>query len=117
MVRMSSDISVLGSSTQVSGRVSGEGGLRVEGRLSGDVAITGPLEIATGASVEGDVSAGSLEVAGKLHGDASCKGTINVRAGADVRGDLSGSAVSIEPGSRVDVRLSTDFTLDFEESR
>ena len=114
MARLSSDTSVLGAASQLSGRVSGEGGLRVEGSLNGDVAIGGALEIAPGAAVEGDVSATSLDVAGRLHGDVSCKGAIFVREGADVRGDLSGSSVTIEPGSRVDVRLSTDFTLDLE---
>jgi cytoskeletal protein CcmA (bactofilin family) len=117
MARMSSDSSVLGARTQVSGRVSGEGGLRVEGRLGGDVSISGALEITAGAVVEGDVSAASLEIAGKLDGDANCRGAIMVRAGADVRGDLKGQSVAIEPGSRVDVRLDTQFSLDLEERR
>ncbi len=117
MARHGSDISVLGASTQLAGRVSGEGGLRVEGNLSGDIAVTGPVEIASGAAVEGDVSGTSLDVAGRLHGDATCQGPIIVREGADVHGDLTGSAVTIEAGSRVDVRLSTEFTLDFEGQR
>jgi cytoskeletal protein CcmA (bactofilin family) len=110
-------MSVLGASSQISGRVSGEGGLRVEGKLSGDVAVNGPVEVVSGAAIDGDVSAASLEISGRLHGDANCKGPIMVRDGADVRGDLRGTAVSIEPGSRVDVRLDTDFTLDFEGAR
>lgn len=112
MARIGSDISVLGPATQVTGRISGEGGLRVEGKLAGDVAVNGPVEIAAGGSLEGDVSAGALDVAGKLEGDAACRGPITVRSGADVRGDLKGSSVAIEPGARVDVRLDTPFDLD-----
>lgn len=112
MARISSETSVLGSSSQISGKVSGQGGLRIEGRISGDVSVSGPVEILSGAGLDGDVSAASLEVAGVLSGDARCQGPINVRAGADVRGDLRGSSVSIEPGARVDVRLDTEFKLD-----
>jgi cytoskeletal protein CcmA (bactofilin family) len=117
MARHSSDTSVIGSRSQLTGRVSGAGPLRVEGSLSGDLSVTGPVEIAAGGRVDGDVSGASLDISGQLCGDASCKGSIVVRSGAEVRGDLKGASVAIEPGSRVDVRLDTDFTLDFELRR
>ncbi|MBK9001769.1 MAG: polymer-forming cytoskeletal protein [Myxococcales bacterium] len=117
MARHTSDTSVIGARSQLTGRVSGSGGLRVEGTLSGDVAVSGPVEIGSGASVEGDVSGAALEVAGRLRGDVSCQGPIIVRSGAEVRGNLKGSSVTIEPGSRVDVRLDTDFTLELEGRR
>lgn len=117
MARHTSDTSVIGARSQLTGRVSGSGGLRVEGSLSGDVAVSGPVEIGAGGSVEGDVSGAALEVAGRLRGDVSCQGPIVVRSGAEVRGDLKGSSVTIEPGSRVDVRLDTDFTLEIEGRR
>ncbi|MFO0568976.1 MAG: polymer-forming cytoskeletal protein [Polyangiaceae bacterium] len=117
MVKMSSDMSVVGARSQVTGRVAGSGGLRLEGSLSGDVSVTGPVEVGSGAVLEGDVSAASLEVGGKLRGDATCTGGIVVRAGAEVRGELKGSSVSIEPGARLDVRLDTDVTLDLERRR
>jgi hypothetical protein len=37
---------------------------------------------------------------------------VSIRSGAVVRGDLRGSEVSIEPGSRVSVRISSEFDLD-----
>ena len=114
MVRHSTDISILGPSTRVTGRVSGEGALRVEGNVRGDVQVSGSTEIAEGGSVEGNVSAETLEVAGSLLGDAVVNGPVFIRAGAVVRGELRGSEISIEPGSRVSVRLDTDFELDFE---
>jgi len=112
MARHSSEVSVLGPSTQVTGRVSGEGGLRIEGTVRGDVQITGDAEIAPGASIEGNVAAASLEISGTLLGDVNARGPVAIRSGAVVRGDLRGSEVSIEPGSRVAVRLTTDFELD-----
>ena len=58
MVRHSTDVSILGPSTRVTGRVSGEGGLRVEGNLRGDVQVTGSAEIAEGGSVVFETAVG-----------------------------------------------------------
>jgi cytoskeletal protein CcmA (bactofilin family) len=86
--------------------------LRVEGSVRGDVEITGDAEIAEGGNVEGNVSAASLDITGTLVGDVVSRGPVAIRGGAVVRGDLRGSEISIEPGSRVSVRLATDFELD-----
>ena len=68
-------------------------------------------------SIEGSVHAESLEIAGSLLGDAVTRVPIAVRAGAVVRGDLRGSEISIEPGSRVSVRLDTQVELDLGTPR
>lgn len=117
MARLNPEASVLGPSTRVTGRISGDGALRVEGALKGDLSITGPAEIAEGASVEGNVKAETLEVMGSLLGDAVTSGPIAVRSGSLVRGELRASEVSIEPGSRVSVRLDTPFELDLGTPR
>nr|PZN15155.1 MAG: hypothetical protein DIU78_25820 [Pseudomonadota bacterium] len=115
--RHSTEQSVLGASTRVTGRVGGEGSLRIEGQLKGDVQVTGDTEIAEGASVEGNVTAESVEVAGTLVGDVAARGTVAVRAGALVRGELKATEVSIEPGARVLVRIETDLELDLGPPR
>jgi cytoskeletal protein CcmA (bactofilin family) len=108
MASYSSEGSVIGPSTKVTGRVSGSGRLRIEGSIQGDVSITGPLELAEGASLDGNVSAESAEVGGTLTGDVTAEGSIAVRAGARLQGKLSGAAVSIEPGAAVSVVLDVD---------
>ncbi len=113
MARLDPQTSVLGKSTQITGRISGEGGLRIEGTVRGDVSVTGPLELADGAHLEGNVGAESLEVRGTLEGDAATRGPILILSGAVVRGELKGSEISIEEGSRVAVRLNTEFELNW----
>ena len=112
MARHGNDGSILGPATKVTGRLSGAGSLRVEGHVHGDISITGEAHVAEGGRVEGNVTAASLEVAGSLLGDVNVRGAVVIRGGAVVRGDLRGAEVSIEPGSRVSVRLDTDFELD-----
>ncbi len=114
MPRPSFNVSVLGPSTTVTGRVSGDGALRVEGKLRGDIQISGEAEIASSGNVEGNVTAASLDISGTLLGDVVSSGLVAIRSGAVVRGALRGSEISIEPGSRVSVRLATDFDLDLD---
>ncbi len=61
--------SVLGRGARVRGRIGGDGDLRIEGQVEGDVAISGELTIEEGASVTGDVGAGAVVVGGALRGD------------------------------------------------
>lgn len=117
MARLNPESSVLGPSTRVTGRVSGDGALRVEGTLKGDLSITGPAEIGEGGSVEGNVKAETLEVTGSLLGDAVATGPIALRSSALVRGELRASEVSIEPGARVSVRVDVPFELDLGAAR
>lgn len=113
MTRHSADTSVLGPTTHLVGRVGGHGALRIEGSVRGDIDITGDAEVAEGATIEGNVHASSLDISGSLLGDVVAKGPVAIRSGAIVRGELRGTEVSIEPGSRVSIRLDTPFELDF----
>lgn len=113
MSRSQPALSILGPATRVTGRINGAGGLRIEGKVKGDVSVHGATEIAAGGSLEGNLHGGSLEIGGKLLGDAEADGAIAVRSSAEVRGELRGREVSIEAGARVSVRLETDFDLDF----
>jgi cytoskeletal protein CcmA (bactofilin family) len=117
MARLSSEQSVLGAGTRLTGRVTGDGSLRLEGQVKGEVVVSGAAEIASGASVEGNVQAEAVDVAGSLIGDVSARGPIAIHAGALVRGELKGSEVSIEPGSRVSVRIDTELDLDLGAPR
>ena len=113
MTRHPHEISVVGSATRVTGRISGNGGLRIEGFVKGDVNVNGAAEIAEGGNVLGNLRGDSVDIGGTLEGDARASGSIAVRSTADVRGELSAAEVSIEAGARVSARLNTEFDLDF----
>ena len=113
MPRHPHEISVVGASTRITGRISGTGALRIEGAVKGDVNINGETEIAEGASVEGNVRGEGLDIGGSLLGDAQASGAIAVRSTGSVRGELRAGEVSIEAGARVSVLLDTAFELDF----
>jgi cytoskeletal protein CcmA (bactofilin family) len=109
----SNEVSILGPSTRVTGRVTGKGGLRIEGRVEGNVEITGPAVVADGATIDGEISAESLDLGGVVTGNVTTPGAVVVRGGARLRGEVKSSQVAVEPGARVSVRLNTPFEIEF----
>lgn len=103
--------SVIGPTSRVRGQVRGEGALRIEGEVDGDIAVGGAAEIAQGGSVRGDVEAESLDVAGTLTGDVRAEGLVVVREGAELAGGVQATRIAIEPGARVSLRLDMKVTI------
>jgi cytoskeletal protein CcmA (bactofilin family) len=106
--------SILGRGARVRGRVAGDGDLRVEGQIEGDVAISGELTIDEGAAVNGNVGAGSVVVAGTLEGDVDASGPVAIRATAKVNGNMGGAEVSLEEGASFHGRIDAEFDLPAE---
>lgn len=109
----SNEVSILGPTTRVTGRITGKGGLRIEGKIEGDVNITGPAVVAENATVDGDFACESLDVGGVVTGNVTTTGPVIVRGGARLRGEVKSSQVALEPGAKVAVRLNTPFEIDF----
>jgi cytoskeletal protein CcmA (bactofilin family) len=84
----------------------------VEGNIKGDVSVSGPLELVEGATIEGNVEAETLEITGSLLGDVTSTGAVAIHSGAVVRGEMRAAQLTVEPGSRIAIRLEADFELD-----
>jgi cytoskeletal protein CcmA (bactofilin family) len=95
----------------VRGRVSGEGDLRIEGTVEGDIALTGDLTIVEGARASSNVDARAVSVAGELEGDVRAQGLVRIEGGARVQGDIQGELVAIDEGAEFTGRLIAEFEL------
>jgi cytoskeletal protein CcmA (bactofilin family) len=105
------DESVVGRGARVRGRVSGDGSLRVEGQVEGEIAVSGDLSIDEGAVITGDVEAHAVTISGALTGDVSARGPVAIRATAKVAGNMGGAEVSLEEGASFTGRIEADFEL------
>ena len=86
---------VIGRSTRIRGRITGDGDLVVEG------------------SVEGDIDVSSVTVRGEVEGDIRARGSVRVESGARVRGDIAGE-FSLEEGAEFVGNIEADFEMPAE---
>lgn len=105
---------VIGRSTRVRGRVSGDGDLLIEGSVEGDITVTGDLTIAEGGRATSSIEAVAVTLRGELDGDVRASGLIRIEAGARVRGDLHGDSISLEEGVELVGNLEMTFDLPAE---
>lgn len=97
----------IGGDMSVTGKLSGEGHLAVEGRFDGEVDLVGTLTVLPGAQLTASVTAREADVAGTVHGNLNVTGLARVRSTGVVLGDMSAAALAIEPGAHVEGRFQT----------
>jgi cytoskeletal protein CcmA (bactofilin family) len=102
---------IIGRTTRVRGRITGDGDLVVDGTVEGDITVSGDLTIGEGAKATSAVDAQAVTIRGELDGDISARGIVRIEAGARMRGDVRGESVAIEEGAEFAGRLDAAFEL------
>lgn len=93
------DISKIGASMTIRGKVFGEADLHIEGSVAGEVEVQGELVIESTGLVGASVSARSVIVRGAVKGDVVAEDRISLEEGAKVDGDLRAPNVAIAEGA------------------
>jgi cytoskeletal protein CcmA (bactofilin family) len=104
---MANNSTVIGRSTFVRGRVTGEGDLEIAGRVEGDIACSGEVTIDTTALIAANVSGSRIVVRGAVKGDLVAEEAVVVEAGARVVGDLRAPRIAIAQGGLVRGHVET----------
>jgi cytoskeletal protein CcmA (bactofilin family) len=95
------DVTVIGRSAFVKGRVSGAGDLHIAGRVEGEVASTGAVTVDETGLVAANVAARRVVVRGAVRGDLTADEAILVERGARVVGDLRAPRIAVAAGALV----------------
>lgn len=88
--------------SRVTGEITGNRPVRIEGSLSGSVSLSAAVEIAEGAVVEAEVKATTVRVAGQVVGAITATELVELLATAVVKGDLTAPALHVVAGARLD---------------
>jgi cytoskeletal protein CcmA (bactofilin family) len=97
-------LSFIGGEVVISGNVSGQGDLHLDGTVEGDVGCK-TLILGASGRIKGNINADRATIAGIVEGVVNAT-TLTVEKSARITGDLSYQSLSIEPGAQVDGRLS-----------
>src|SRR5689334_9770640 len=89
---------VLNSDVEIQGTLKFAGELTFEGKLDGDIASDGTLQLGDGAVVNGNINVASVVVRGKITGNITAKEKIEIKAKAELFGDIKSSKLVIEEG-------------------
>jgi cytoskeletal protein CcmA (bactofilin family) len=113
--------SVLGDGTKYNGRLTGEGGVRIEGTFEGEIQLDGLLVVGTSGRVTcKDLRAKSVIVAGTVRGDLTAH-KVEIRASGRVWGNVTTKIFATEEGAflrgQIQVEDEIDLKLPKEEAK
>jgi cytoskeletal protein CcmA (bactofilin family) len=104
--------SVLAEGTILRGKLSGEGGVRIEGTFEGDIDLDGLFVIGpTGRVTCPLLRARSVIVAGALRGDILAE-RVDIRASGRVWGNVTTAAMSTEEGAFLRGQIQMEDSVD-----
>lgn len=101
----SGTVSVLGGGMTVTGDVTGDGELRIEGRVEGSVTTNGRVIVDASGQVEGGIEAEEVVASGKVSGKIKASGAVRLKKGCRVEADIEAAKIELEEGGTVNGRL------------
>lgn len=89
----------LSRTTSITGKLTSEGTVRIDGRYSGELSIKGDLLIGEEGKVEADVEARNVMVSGELNGNVTASGRVEIVASGKLFGDITVAHLVIDEGA------------------
>ena len=88
---------LLGEGTQIEGKLTFHGKLRINGNFKGEIVATGSLFIGEKAVIEGDIHAENILNGGEIRGTVSADKTIEIVESGKVHGNIEARDIVIHP--------------------
>ena len=89
---------LLGRGSEFEGKLTFEGTVRIDGKLSGEIFSDDVLVIGEGASVSAEIDVGVLIVEGNVTGNIRAKRAVELHAPARVRGNIETPSLYVDKG-------------------
>jgi len=91
---------MIGADAVIQGSITCEGGVAVYGKVYGDVISEGPVRVARGGEVHGNVQANDSQIGGKVDGNVRVENRAILGAESELKGDLIYRSLVIEEGAQ-----------------
>jgi len=101
---------LLGKGSEFEGKLSFEGTVRVDGKLTGEIFTDDVLIVGEGAEVNAEVTVGSIVVQGTVRGNITAKRSVEIHSPGRVRGNINTPSLFIEKGVFFDGHCQMDAT-------
>ncbi|MBI2568495.1 MAG: polymer-forming cytoskeletal protein [Candidatus Schekmanbacteria bacterium] len=98
--------SIIQKGLMITGEIKGEGDVRIEGEMDGDIVIQGSCTVAESGVVKGNVSGESVQVAGSLTGNTTATKSVEILGTGRISGDITVPNIAIADGASVNGRVT-----------
>ncbi len=99
--RAGGTVSIVGAGMSITGNVTVDGGVRIEGRLEGNVTASKAVVLGPDAVVNGDITAQDAMIGGRVRGAINTTGRLELHATCDVEGGITAPRFKMDEGGRV----------------
>jgi cytoskeletal protein CcmA (bactofilin family) len=89
---------LLGRGSEFEGKLTFEGTVRIDGKLSGEVFTDDVLVIGEGAEVNAEIDVGTIIIEGQINGNVRAKRSVEIHAPGRVRGNIVTPSLFIDKG-------------------
>lgn len=89
---------IIAEDVEIVGTIKCAGGIRLDGKLAGDLACQGNAVVGKTASIKGNIAAESVSVEGQISGNITAKDRIEMKSTAHVNGDIRSKRLTVEDG-------------------
>ncbi|KIL36873.1 hypothetical protein SD71_05620 [Cohnella kolymensis] len=89
---------LIGEGSVFEGKIKSEAGIRVEGRIIGDIESAGDVTVGENGDARSNIKARNVILAGRITGNITAKGKLTIKASGQLHGNLSALELSIETG-------------------
>jgi cytoskeletal protein CcmA (bactofilin family) len=96
------ELSLVGSGAVFEGKIRTDGGIRIDGKVVGDVNAKSSAVVGPDGIIEGSLAARNVSVAGKVQGNLTAADKLTLEAKSIVSGDIKASRLVIDEGSVFD---------------
>jgi cytoskeletal protein CcmA (bactofilin family) len=93
-------INLLGVGTEISGDITSNGDIRIDGSLKGNLKTKGKVVIGETGSVIGEIQCKNSDIEGRLEGKINVSDLLSLKAVSSIKGDIICRKIAIEPGAK-----------------
>lgn len=96
------ELSLVGLSTTIEGKVKTDGSIRIDGKLVGDLIAKANAAVGINGIVEGTLMARNVSLAGKVSGTVTATEKLILEGKSIMRGDIRASRLVVDEGAMFD---------------
>ena len=90
---------LIGKNTNIEGNLKAEGTIRIDGKLVGDVNLSGNLIVGDQALIEGNVKADNIHMSGIIEGNIKVMNQLHITPTGKLVGDMDVKNIVVDEGA------------------